>query len=228
MLNNRSVLVVNRAGRPQWHDVFEGNPRIVRAPTRFCQMLLNAGGCRPYIVSKTPERWVWKRWDITPGEIYLTAFEKVFAAPHAGAVLIEPHTKVPGSNKAWPWERWQALVDRGGTFVQVGPPGTRVLHGVRFVETASFRQACAVLAVSRAFVGSEGGLHHAAAALGVPAVVLFSEFIGTDITGYPIHRNLRHAGPACGSRLPCGGCHASMLAISVDEVENNLKDILCN
>jgi ADP-heptose:LPS heptosyltransferase len=89
----------------------------------------------------------------------------------------------------------------------------------------TFRLACAVLANCRAFVGTEGGLHHAAAALGIPSVVLFSEFIGPDITGYKTHRNLRHAGPACGSRLPCQGCVDSMNAISVDEVTTNLWEV---
>lgn len=220
------MLVVNRRGAPQWHPVFEGNPRIVAAPGRATQRLLNCSGCRPYIAAKSPERWQWKRWKSSPGEIYLNEAERSFAKVHAGRILIEPHTKVIGSNKAWIWDRWQGLVDSvAGPFLQVGPAGTRLLHGVQFVETPDFRHACAVLAVSRAFVGTEGGLHHAAAALGVPAVVLFSEFIGPDITGYPTHRNLRHAGPACGSRIPCTGCAESMELITVDEVRRNLLEI---
>lgn len=222
----RQVVVVNTLMKPQWHEVFENNPRIARSFGRGTVHVINASGVRPYIVSKGAERWTWKRWDIRPGEIYLSAAEKAFAAPHAGHVLIEPNTKVDGSNKSWLWHRWQELVDRGGSYIQVGAAGARRLDGVRFVETANFRQACAVLAASRAFVGTEGGLHHAAAALGVPAVVLFSEFISPDITGYPTQRNLRHAGKACGARYACAGCRVSMQAITVDEVESNLKDIL--
>jgi ADP-heptose:LPS heptosyltransferase len=220
----RKVLVVGRGGQIQWSEIFENNPRILRRYEGGCVRLTNGSGLRPYIESKTPTHWVWKRWPIAPGEIFLSVEEKAFAAPHRGRILVEPHTKVEGSNKAWFFDRWQALVDQGGEFVQVGPAGTRVLRGVHFVETTSFRRACAVLAVSRAFVGCEGGLHHAAAALGVPAVVLFSEFISPEITGYAGHRNLRHAGEACGSRLPCEGCRASMEAITVDEVHSNLKE----
>jgi hypothetical protein len=223
--NGRPVLVVSRSGRPQWHEVFEGNPKIARVPSRGVQLLVNASGTRPYIQNKGPVHWTWKRWSIGPGELFLNASERLFAKMHAGHILIEPHTKVPGGNKAWFWDRWQEVVNRGGSFVQVGPPGTRALDGVQFVETANFRQACAVLAVSRAFVGPEGGLHHAAAALGVPAVVLFSEFISPDITGYPAHRNLRHAGVPCGSRIPCDGCKRSMEAITVEEVHRNLLEI---
>ena len=224
----KKVLIVDRRGVPQWHPVFENNPRIVRtlANRRDARALLNCSGSRPYIAAKGPERWFWKAWKIAPGELYLSQAERDFAAPYAGAVLIEPHTKVQGSNKAWIWDRWQALVDCGGEFIQVGAAGTQVLRGARFVETQSFRHACAVLAVSRAFVGTEGGLHHAAAALGIPAVVLFSEFISPAITGYASHRNLRHAGEACGSRIPCAGCKASMEAITVDEVRTNLQEII--
>lgn len=224
--NGRKVLVIDRRGAPQWHPVFEGNPRIARIPRPGVQRLVNCSGHRPYIVSKSPTHWTWRRWRIEPGEIYLTPQEASFGQQHAGQVLIEPHTKVPGSNKAWPWDRWQQFAnDHPGRLVQVGPAGTRVLDGVRFIETADFRMACAVLRYSMAFVGTEGGLHHAAAALGVQAVVLFSEFISPDITGYPMHRNLRRAGPACGARQPCPTCAESMRAITVDEVSTQLEEI---
>lgn len=224
--HGHQVIVVDRAGRVQWHEVFENNPKISPVQYRGVQRLINAGGVRPYIASKTAHNWVWKRWNTAPGELFFSESEKDFAARHAGMILIEPHTKVAASNKAWIWERWQQLVDRGGDFVQVGPPGTHPLRGVKFVETSNFRLGCAVLARSRAFVGPEGGLHHAAAAVGTPAVVLFSEFIAPDITGYPQHRNLHHAGGSCGSRQPCSGCRESMAKITVDEVSENLEQIL--
>lgn len=222
----RRVVVIGRGGLPQWSEVFENNPKIARRHERGVERLINGSGMRPYIVGKTATRWTWKPWERESGEIYLTKEELALAEPHAGRILIEPNTKVSPSNKAWLFGRWQELVDRGGDFVQVGPPGTRLLRGVHFVETANFRAAAAVLAKSLAYVGTEGGLHHAAAALGRPAVVLFSEFISPEITGYDMHRNIRHAGPACGSRLPCEGCRASMEAITVDEVDQNLREIL--
>ncbi len=228
--NGKRVRVVDRLGRTQWSEVFENNPKICKPTDRTLPQkevrLINAGGARPYIQGKTATHWQWKRWNIEPGEIFLSFAEHEFGAAHAGKILIEPNTKVAGSNKAWIPERWQQLVDRGGDFIQVGAPGTQPLRGVEFVETATFRLACAVLAKSKAFVGPEGGLHHAAAALGVPAVVLFSEFIAPDFTGYKAHRNLRHANGSCGSRVPCEGCRASMQAISVDEVSRNLEEIL--
>lgn len=224
--NGKPVYVVGRNGAPQWSEIFEHNPRITREPYYSAQVLLNGPGLRPYIASKTRWTWTWQKWDIRPGEIFLTEQEKAFAAPYAGRILIEPHTKVQDGNKAWIAKRWQQVVDTfSHRFVQTGPPGTQWLDGVDYVTT-TFRQACAVLAVSKAYVGPEGGTHHAAAALNVPAVVLYSEFIDPSITGYPMHRNLRHANGTCGSRIPCSSCRDSMERITVDEVTRNLGELI--
>lgn len=224
----RKVLVVGQAGRMMWSaEVFEGNPRVIRRPEADCDILRNGPGLRPYIAAKHPMRWFWQKWPIAPGELYLSDSELAFSKIYHDRVMVEPHTKVSEGNKSWPWERWQAVVDSlpEVRFLQVGPFNTRPLRGVEFVPT-TFRQAASLLSVSALFVGSEGALHHAAAALGIPAVVLWSEFISPDITGYPTQRNLRHAGDPCGARIPCVGCRVSMGLISVDEVVNSIKEIL--
>jgi ADP-heptose:LPS heptosyltransferase len=226
LATGKRVVVMNRRGQPQWNDVFENNPRIARRDAPELERLVNCGGARPYIAGKSPTHWVWKRWDIAPGEIYLTPAEREFGAHYAGRVLIEPSTKVRGSNKAWLAERWQRVVDKSGlSFVQVGPEGTAWLDGVVRVPT-TFRQACAVLAASRAYLGPEGALHHAAAALAVPAVVLWSHFIDPVFTGYATQRNLRHADGWCGSRTPCPTCRRSMEAITVHEVIHHLSEVI--
>jgi hypothetical protein len=224
------VMVVGPDGRMRWDDVFDNNPRIIRRPIKKpYRRLINGGGFRPYIASKSSKRWMWRAYKPIPGELYFTADEEAFAAPHAGAVMIEPNGKDIGhDNKVWPFERWQAVVDAlpGMPFVQCGPPGTRWLERVKQVETPNFRSAAAVLRGSKTFVGGEGGLMHAAAAVGRPALILWSEFIAPHITGYEMHRNIRHAGPPCGWRIPCETCRASLLAITVDEVVHNLKEMV--
>lgn len=222
------VLVVDRKGRPQWNEIFYHNPRIIRVPSDAPYVrLINGPGLRPYIAEKTATRFVWQRWPIEPGEIYFDRSELDYASPYGSMVMVEPNTKLLNGNKSWEWSRWQTVVDSGvADFIQVGSHKSRWLKNVRRVETPTMRHAMAIQSLSRAFIGCEGGLHHAAAALGIPAVVLFAEYVGPDITGYPAHRNLRHAGAACGSILPCEGCKASMAAITVDEVITNLKEIL--
>ncbi len=213
----KQVVVMDLRGRAQWSPVFEYNPIITRE-TRGAATLLNASGVRPYISGKTAERWVWRHWNIEPGSLYLHRDELAKAAPFAGKVLIEPNTKVVGGNKAWPFERWQQLVDRDpGRYIQVGSLESKRLRGVEFKETA-FREALAILTSSIGFVGGEGALHHAAAALSIPSVVLWSEFISPEFTGYQNQRNIRHATGWCGNRQACAGCKAAMLAITVDEV----------
>lgn len=224
------VIVINVEGRPQWNEVFENNHKIIRSPIgqRFSS-LVNAPGNRPYILSKDSRRFVWRRWPIAPGEIFLSDQEKSFGLTHCGHVIIEPNVKVAGSNKEWIFERWQQLVNKCPDikFVQlIGPKSARVLRGVRLIHTQSFRYALAVLSKSRAFVGTEGGLHHGAAAFGIPAVVLFSEYVSPEITGYTVHRNIWHADTACGMRIPCATCRASMESITVEEVYRNLREIL--
>lgn len=223
------VLICGPNRRPRWSMVWENNPKIVRRPGGRYQYLISGPGARPYIALKGSRHWTWRRWEIEPGEIHLTKAEEDFGLRHGGMIVIEPHIKGTNSgNKAWFWERWQEVADAfpGQVLQMVGSPAMRRLHGVKVLHTPTFRHAAAVLSWARAFAGTEGGLHHAAAAMGTPAVVLFSEFISPDITGYAMHRNLYHAGQPCGSRIACAGCRASMEAITVDEVVHHLREIL--
>ena len=177
----RPVVILDRKGRPRWHPLWQGNPRIARAEGPGAQRHVNGPGCRPYVESITPERFVFRSdYRPTPGELFPTAEERAFAEPFAGAVIVEPNIKDRASpNKRWPWEYWQAVVTARPDlpWLQMGPVGTRRLAGVRSIETPSFRHAAAVIATARAAVLPDGGLHHAAAAFGIPAVVIFGAFI---------------------------------------------------
>ncbi len=222
-------MILDTSGRARWSEVWEGLPYISRRRTGSTQHMINGPGARPYIAAKGDRQWLWKKFDLRPGEILLTEPERDAASHHAGLIVLEPNTKgTNGNNKAWIWERWQAVADAfPGQVIQfTRDADAQVLRGVRVLRTPSFRAAAAVLAQSRGIATTEGGLHHAAAALGVPAVVLFSHFISPAITGYHAHRNLYHAGAPCGSRTPCPDCRASMEAISVEEVVTNLKESL--
>lgn len=223
----KRVVVVDRLNRPRWSEAFENNPRISRVHTPDTERLLNAGGARPYIRAKTDRQWQWRRWDIKPGELWLNQSEREFGLPFKDKVVIEPKTKDPNSNKAWIAERWQTLVDRfpPGTFVQMGSDPSGRLVGATYIVT-TVRQAFGLLAAARAFVGTEGALHHAAAAFNKPSVVLWSEFISPIFTGYDNQINIRRAADVCGRRVPCASCKDSMAAITVDEVEQALRGVL--
>jgi ADP-heptose:LPS heptosyltransferase len=62
----------------------------------------------------------------------------------------------------------------------------------------------ATLSRAIGYLGPEGGMHHASAAVGVPAVVIFGGYISPKVTGYEGHINLfTGTGLGCGNSQPC-------------------------
>lgn len=229
MLGNRLI----------WSPVWDRNPRIA-GPNQEGDFNVIYGrdprtNMRPYHKQKTTDYWV---YDLSfrpqVGEIYFAPWEVNFSKMYHPELIVEPNIKAKASpNKQWGWERWQAFVHlakkEGYEVSQLGPRDTPVLNGVRLIETESFRHACAVLGRAKAFVGGEGGLHHAAAALNVHGVVVFGGFTPVELTGYPIHRNLGVSlGEACGMRIPCKHCDAEMAKITPEQVLEELTTVLCN
>lgn len=227
--NSQPSIIFDRHGRPQNDPIWKGVPYIVaRAGGKPYNRIVNGPGIRPYIIGKTINNWTWRKYKPIPAEIVFTPEERAFAEPYRGMVMIEPNVKAIGhDNKAWIVSRWLELSKTRSNFVQcVSTPEQSLPAHVLKVITPTFRLAAAVLAVAKAFVGTEGGLMHAAAAVGTPAVILWSEFISPDITGYANMTNIRHAGRPCGNRMSCASCRKSMEAISVGEVVEAVEKLL--
>ncbi len=252
--DTRPVVVLDRHGRPRWHPLWQANPRIAppgaNAAGQRVQTIINGPGCRPYVdyarmaaefAALFPRRafatkvrdprlpWRYTGWRCAPGE--LACVDPIAAR---GYVVIEPHVKANASpNKAWPWARWQALVHSlrwaRHPYVQLGPRGTRRLAGVAFIETPTFPDAARALSGAAALITTEGGLHHAAAALGVPAIVIFGGMTSPANTGYAAHVNLfepMDGASPCGQRVPCAHCRAAMARITVERVAHHLEHVL--
>ena len=247
----RPVAVLDRRGRPRWHSLWDGNARLARpeavARGLEVQTIVNGPGCRPYVdyvamrsdfaalfpgcpfTTKLCDRrlpWRYTGWRATPGELF-----KITRPEPGNYVVIEPRIKAGASpNKDWGWARWQALLRRRRDldWVQLGAGSTRIVDGARHVATTDFRAACAVLAGARAAVLPEGGLHHAAAALEIPAVVIFGGMTSPANTGYPGHVNLFEPAGAspCGQRVACNHCTQAMAAIAPESVAEHLERIL--
>jgi ADP-heptose:LPS heptosyltransferase len=235
-LDPRKVRVTYQ-GKPRWSEIWENNPRFARLEERgdFQELpARNATNNRPYHLAKSDAKWTYNPgFRADRGELYFSAAEKAFGERHRGLVVIEPNIKLKASpNKQWGWERWQRLADllnaAGIKPTQlVGAPGARVLSGVGTVPTPSFRMACAVIGGARACILPEGGPHHAAAALNVPAVVIFGGFTPVELTGYEGHRNLGvTVADACGMRTPCQHCAAEMARITPEAVLEEFVRIL--
>lgn len=227
-LDPRPVVFLDKLGRARWHEVFHNNPRLRSALVPGAQVSHNRSGNRPYIRMVSQHRFFWRDYSPPRGEFYFTPPEEYFSAANAGALVIEPNIKLrDGGNKEWGFEKWQIVVDAlpGLPWVQVGPPGTRLLRGARLIHTPTFRHAAAVLKNSRGYVGIEGGLHHAAACFGRKAVVVFGGFISPAQTGYDDHINLFGAAEPCGNRTPCQHCRNAMEKITPDQVIESVKRI---
>ena len=232
-LRLRKVQITDLFGEPRWHELWAGNPSIAQPGERgdFLK-LVNEHNARPYIEGKTPGHWIWKEFTPVPSRIPFTGAERDFGAKHADLVIVQPTIRAKSSpNRQWGTGRWKDVAQRaaaaGIQLVQLGPAGTVPLCGARLIVTASFSHACAILSRARAYVGHEGGMHHAAAALGIPAVVIFGAFISPQSTGYASHRNIfTGQGLGCGMRGPCACCSDAMARISPSKVLSELQELL--
>lgn len=135
----------------------------------------------------------------------------------------------PGAiNKDWPFERYQAVADalikQGRKVLQFDYGLGPMLNGVVRVPTRQFRDALAVLSYAGLYIGPEGGLHHGAAAVGIPAVVIFGGWVPPAVTGYASHINLTGGATEwCGNFAACAHCRQALDRISVDEVIDAAK-----
>lgn len=211
---------------PHCKEAFRYNPNIAEVVHERVEWIAWYKGSRWYNkLDSNGRRWLWNyEFSATPGEFYFSDAERAFAIRRAGAVLIEPNVpwhKSVAVNKDWGLHRYQRLADmlrKAGWRVFQNAHGTARLVGVEVVEQKTFRQAAAALSGFDLAILPEGGLHHAAAAVGAPAVVIFGGFIPPQVTGYQNHVNLTGGVEACGRLDRCAHCRAALDAIEVDQV----------
>jgi ADP-heptose:LPS heptosyltransferase len=179
-------------------------------------------------------RWIWNYgFKAIPGEMYFSGEELQFGRQFGkGFVVVEPNVpehKTVSPNKQWAVSRYHVVVKE---LRQAGHDVVQFAHGrerlllARQIKAPSFRHALAVLKNAALYIGPEGGLHHGAASVGVPAVVLFGGFIPPAVTGYDGHVNLTGGAEACGMLTKCEHCKAAMDSISVAEVLESARAYL--
>ncbi len=240
----QAKIVVGDGVREVWSEtgVFDRNPHLSRladvAPGDRIVWLRNYYGCRPYLDYERSEpgrRQAFRPYRAEPGVLCFSREETAHAAALVAArrqampvVAIEPNVDF-GPTKDWGFERWQATVDSlrdRVTFVQPSY-GRPILDGVHAIES-TFRSFAAVLLHCDLYVGPEGGLHHAAAAVGLAGVVVFGGRISPQLTGYDLHDNLYVEAPGspCGMIEPCQHCRACFAAIPVERVVASVQQLL--
>jgi ADP-heptose:LPS heptosyltransferase len=211
--------------------MFAHNPNIARPGLEQrgdIEWIAHYKGARKY--NKLANgRWVWNYdFKVTPGEFFFTAAEQQAAnQPWLGDfIVIEPNVewhKSVAPNKDWGGNNYDELTARlikcGITAVQfIHKNSKRRLRGVTTLQCHRFRDAIAILSQAKLYVGPEGGMHHAAAAVSVRAAVIMGGFIPPQVIGYDSHINLTGDAEACGTISPCLHCRQAMAKISVDEV----------
>lgn len=213
-----------------WDETFLHNPKIAHnhIPGEELHWIANYPNRRPYIkrVDREKKKAYWNEdFRAKPGEIYLSEKERSFVK-RKDYVIVEPNVKdwSAGFNKAWHPDSWQALVELDLPWVQMGPGW--LLSGVDYVYTSTFREALAMVEKAALVVTTDGGLHHAAAAMGVPAVVIWGGFAPPKLLGYEQHINLCKAQYHCGNIDLCRHCRDALDAIHPDEVKDVLKKLL--
>lgn len=230
----RKYLILDKHGAPKWHWVWAGNPHVARPGEPHDEVLPGyVDRRRPYLAGADSMRYTFREYRPAPAQIALDLHGRTLASHAAGAVVFNPSVKRGASpNKDWGLENWKALVARGVglRWLQLWEPGTPRVKGAEAIETATPLEAFAVLSGARAAVVHEGALHHAAAAFGVPAVVVRGGFISPRVTGYAGQVDLYEDSNAwplgCGKRIPCSHCHAAMKAITPERVLAALRTLL--
>jgi len=238
----------NGALKVHWSEVFLNNPNIYQPGDAPCHLIgiPDYPGHRTYIdynactaKGGNIERFAWSRdFKAQVGEIYFDDNEKSGASETASRmpsefIIIEPNVATKGwtNKKAWQFDKFQAVVDALPEIQFVQFQNGYELQNVFHINSPRFRDACAILSVAGAFIGTDGGLHHAAAALNIPAVVLWGHFTSPDILGYKDHINLSHeTNHGCGwiTEDGCDKCDGSVDRIEIDEVIGAIRELVAD
>jgi ADP-heptose:LPS heptosyltransferase len=105
--------------------------------------------------------------------------------------------------------------------VQVGLPSANLLPGATDLRgQTTFRGAAAVIKGADLFIGTDGGLMHAARATNAPSVILWGGVNMPEFLGYPDHHTVichRVSCAPCGQKGWCNNGHICMRGISAEE-----------
>jgi len=153
-------------------------------------------------------------------------------------IVIEPGSNDDwfGNLRAWPIDKWQELISSfiekipNYKIVQVGLKKTQLIDGALDLRSkTTFRQAAMLISKAALFIGTEGGLMHAARAVNAESLILWGGVTTPFFAGYPdkqyiIYKNVKCA--PCGHLGWCDNKHKCMNDILVDEVFKRVLDIL--
>lgn len=219
-------LALDKFDRPHWEPLFEGNPHMARPGEPHDGTIGYVNGTRAYIAHLAKERYTFREYEPHPAVIVVP---KQSSVGH-GRVVFNPTVK-PRAPINKQWAGWSRLIADNPEihWLQIGEAGPFV-KDAEFIRTPTLWDALAVIAGADAVVCHEGALHHAAAGLDVPCVVIRGGFISPKVTGYAGQADLfvydERYPLGCGMRLPCEHCREAMASISTEDVMDALHSVL--
>lgn len=225
-------LALDKRGRPHWETIWDGNPDMARPGEPHDGTIEYVNGLRPYIASSTKARYTFREYKPHPAFIALPKRAQQMAILGRSAVVFNPTIK-PGApmGKLWPDLKWRELVatNKHVRWLQIGS-STPLIAGAETIRTGDLFEALGVMSGALAVVCHEGALHHGAAALSIPTVVIRGGFIGPRVTGYAGQADLFVDDPryplGCGMRVRCPHCVAAMASIQPRDVMAALQTVL--
>ena len=224
------VGIYDNNGNQRYHPAWENNHCIAKIGENHTKKIVNAPNCRPYVKKINHATWEWQPYVPKLASFYFSAEELAFMAKlPLNYIVIEPNLKdkAESINRRWSWERFAEVTNNTDLqFVQLGKTKPKMLPNTKWIKTDNERYMAAALRMARAYIGHEGGMHHTAAAVQTPAVVIFGGFITPKVTGYKNHINFAVDGLGCGRRLKCTHCESAMNEITSNAVINALRGIL--
>jgi len=231
----RPVAIYGVSGRPRNHPVWKNHPAIdINSPLH----IVDGPSARPHIL-----RWkrnpglttIWNmKYRARAGRMRLTTREQNearYLAPKKPFVVVEPIVRKKSSrNKDWGFDRWKEVIkDFPLPVYQFDLDGkTKILPGATAIHSPGFRIAAGIVKHSTLVMTIDGGMHHMAASMKTPAVVIFGGFASPKITGYAYQRNFYIDLPEspCGRYAPCKHCEKAMSMIKPEEVRRAALEIL--
>lgn len=225
----KRVCIVDRRGAPRWHEIWDGVEFLSKTLGQDVVTLADGPGCRPYIAGVRCGKVIFNLDHVAiPGTIAISEQHQREGArlmPDQ-AVIVEPGYKGTNSadNKDWGWHNWvtlsTALMTIGHLVVQLVLPGRKALPDVWQIHADGVHGFAACVKQASLVITTEGGMHHTAAAVNTPAVVIWGGFTSPEFLGYLDQMNIydEHKMSPCGSRGSCAHCRERMNAISVERV----------
>lgn len=225
--------------------IFRNNPNIT-PPNKidYNQKILylqNYAGNRPYIdkikTTNFSDKIFFSKYKVEKGDIFFSDAEIIYLdflkSKYSDCILLNPDIKgtFSGDNKDWGINNWKSLserlAERGLKCVQSNFNKNNILNSCDVVDINSFREMCLLISACKLTVTTEGGVHHAAAALDKKAVVVFGGRTNPNQFGYNFHINfyVEHPLSPCGKNSKCSHCRDSMDNIKVERVEEEIYNL---